>query len=441
MEGKELRAGACGLLVLSMLLGLALFFPIIFQLNVDTELVRNAPITKTMEDMRVHYLTVAGASVLVPPFLDNVADMFFSGVNIIAVARTSYIFFFLLSFIGQIIILNSPSTYTAYFVIIVLFQVWLLVSLALIPLNRVLRGYTLITAAVTGFLSYVFLFGSVSYVAFQDEITLQLIQIMRFISGISILLSLLPNVVQVLLDMYNSKLRLRDFLLAQDERTKSSPIITCAVVAVVITLTTASAALSQSGPFSLSRDALIVYFSSCIIFMILVTMIPRHIAKVHHANILKSSLALKKTFVNFISHELRTSFSIIQGGLEVIEQRSKDGNLSGDVETAIKELKGSCSTGVDILNEFLDFEKLDAGLGTVEKSVQNPLEFILSTVSPFQLLAIKKDITLELVNQIGRSGCEVDVDEVKVTFISPSLFTCLTLVDFPRPSQLSIQRD
>lgn len=426
MESKESHTGAGVLLFLSMVLGIVLFFPVILQLDVDSDLVRGSMITETMKDMRIHYLSVAGASVLIPLFLDNIIDMLFSGVNLLAIVRTSYIFFFLLSFVGQIIVLNSPSSYAAYFIFIVLYQVWLLLSLAVILLNRVLRGYTLYTSAVIGALTYIFLFGSVWYVTFQDEKSLQLIQIMRFVSGISVLLSLLPSALQVLLDIRTSKLRLWDFILSNDDRTKISAIITCALVAVVVTMIIASAALSQNGqegPLSLSSDTLIVYFSSVIIYVILVTVLPRHIAKVHQANTLKSSLALKKTFMNFISHELRTSFTIILGGLEVIEQQTMDGNHSVDLQSTIKELKGSCSTGVDILNEFLDFEKLDAGLGTVEKTVQNPLEIIQSAVSPFQLLAMKKGITLELLNLIGSSACEVDVDEIKVAYIGSSFIS------------------
>lgn len=412
MEAKE-QQGTGTLLALSSVLGLALLFPLICHLDLDSEVLRGSTVAQTMQDLKIHYLIVAGAAVLIPLFLDNVIDILFSGINIMAVVRTCYIFCFLLSFVGQIIILFNQST-PAYFVITVVYQLWLLTSLAFILLNRVLKVYNLFTVYLIGSVAYIFTFASVWYVTFHNALSLQIIQVMRYISGIAILLSLFPSALQVLIDIRTSKLRLWDFILANDDRTKVSAIITCAVVAVIVVLTVSSATLNRGGPLSLSTGILEVYFSACIVYVIMVTVLPRHIAKVHQANTLKSSLALKKTFMNFISHELRTSFTIVLGGLDVLEQQTKEGHQAGAVDITIKELKGSCSTGIDILNEFLDFEKLDAGLGSVEKSVQDPREFIQSTVSPFQLLAMKKGIALETFDEVGEAGCEVDVDEIKV---------------------------
>ena len=73
-----------------------------------------------------------------------------------------------------------------------------------------------------------------------------------------------------------------------------------------------------------------------------------------------------------------------------------------------------CATGINLLNELLDFEKMSSGLQALDKSAQDPLDFIELTVTPFNLVAQNKRITLDCQYNIRRNTISLNIDESKV---------------------------
>ena len=125
-------------------------------------------------------------------------------------------------------------------------------------------------------------------------------------------------------------------------------------------------------------------------------------------------MELKKTFVRYISHELRTPISICLTGLDLAEEQLKRGASTREVLSTIQDLKQPCLTGVDILNKLLDFEKLEAGLTVIEKTKQDPSLFLMSTIEPFYLVARMKNVNLQVTSELIPGQYAVDIDETKV---------------------------
>ena len=106
--------------------------------------------------------------------------------------------------------------------------------------------------------------------------------------------------------------------------------------------------------------------------------------------------------------------SIALTGMDLLIEQIREGVDAKELISTAQDIRLPCLTGVSILNELLDFEKLDSGLMTMEKTEQDPLIFIESTLAPFFMVAKQKGIVLQLSNKIVKGAIGVDIDETKV---------------------------
>lgn len=83
----------------------------------------------------------------------------------------------------------------------------------------------------------------------------------------------------------------------------------------------------------------------------------------------------KANFLATISHELRTPMQSIYALLELIEQENRDPNIRNMVRSA----QGSANMMLDLLNDILDFARLDAGRFELEH-LEIPLRTLVSGV-------------------------------------------------------------
>jgi signal transduction histidine kinase len=79
------------------------------------------------------------------------------------------------------------------------------------------------------------------------------------------------------------------------------------------------------------------------------------------ADALRETLEVKRNFVRYIGHEIRTPLNTVCMGLELVETKLKDIDVSEDVFEDLVELKVSVDTAVYILNDLLAYEKLESG--------------------------------------------------------------------------------
>lgn len=92
----------------------------------------------------------------------------------------------------------------------------------------------------------------------------------------------------------------------------------------------------------------------------------------------------------------------------------KNGDAVHEVLAFIKELKQPCTIGVEILNDILTYEKIDAGEMPMERLPVDPLLFLETTLSPFRISARQKFIDLQLNLRLSRSEYSILIDDTKV---------------------------
>jgi signal transduction histidine kinase len=73
----------------------------------------------------------------------------------------------------------------------------------------------------------------------------------------------------------------------------------------------------------------------------------------------KANEKLKQEFISTVSHELRTPLTSIQGAIKLIQAQNKNGS-SQDIQNLIELADRNASRLTALINDLLDFEKLDS---------------------------------------------------------------------------------
>lgn len=77
----------------------------------------------------------------------------------------------------------------------------------------------------------------------------------------------------------------------------------------------------------------------------------------------KQALKTKQVFVRYVSHEIRTPLNIAALGLAYLDEKlDETEKAKHGINDTLEEIKLSCSIAVEILNDFLLYEKIDDGI-------------------------------------------------------------------------------
>ena len=133
-------------------------------------------------------------------------------------------------------------------------------------------------------------------------------------------------------------------------------------------------------------------------------------------NALLSTLEKKRTFVRAVAHEIRTPLNIVMSGLNLFEMEYPDNQA---FQQSILDMKLACQAAVDIVGDFLTYEKLDSDILKLDKSVVDMSRVLKKCLSPFQVQAKFSKISLIIINQLKDSL--VDADEYKLSQVLRNL--------------------
>jgi len=92
-------------------------------------------------------------------------------------------------------------------------------------------------------------------------------------------------------------------------------------------------------------------------------------------------------FVRYVSHEIRTPLNIVYLGLQLLKKELQENEKCIDSSSVatVTEISESCDTAITILNDLLDYDKLDEGTMKLELSEYDVNELIFSAATPFSV--------------------------------------------------------
>ena len=90
----------------------------------------------------------------------------------------------------------------------------------------------------------------------------------------------------------------------------------------------------------------------------------------------------QRTFVRYISHEMRTPLNTAFLGLKLLQENF---TTSGDVAhlEILRDIQDSCDKAILTLNEVLALDKLESGILIIEEELLCPYSFLLEVLNPF----------------------------------------------------------
>ena len=155
---------------------------------------------------------------------------------------------------------------------------------------------------------------------------------------------------------------------------------------------------SSSNYDSLNVVTQIYYFAIITIFL---TIIPGRVAR-HDAITSKDHIiATKAAYERYISHELRTPLNTVDMGIDYCLTKIPENTTNEDeklIRDTLIEVSLACDVSVEILDEFLLYDKLENGLVKLHKEEVNIGVFVSRSVAMFAAQIRAKNIQLQLIN-------------------------------------------
>ncbi|CAN0441590.1 unnamed protein product, partial [Ectocarpus fasciculatus] len=112
-------------------------------------------------------------------------------------------------------------------------------------------------------------------------------------------------------------------------------------------------------------------------------------------------LRMKRDFVRFISHEIRTPLNTVSVGLQLIyegllAQEAGEEVTTTDMLELATDVQSSTGTAVTVLNDLLNFDKLQSGELQIAHEPVHVWETVVTVVRSFRIPAKQKNISVEL---------------------------------------------
>jgi PAS domain S-box-containing protein len=159
----------------------------------------------------------------------------------------------------------------------------------------------------------------------------------------------------------------------------------------------------------------------------------------------REASAAKSEFLATISHELRTPLNAIIGFNECL-LIGMDGPISSAQQESLKKIEKSSFHLLNLINDILDWSKIEARKMELEIMPQNIVELMISCVEEMQPLAHQKNLDIQL--SISHSFILVEMDRVRIRQVLLNLLSnaikftqkgYIKISLFSEPDQIRIQ--
>ena len=142
--------------------------------------------------------------------------------------------------------------------------------------------------------------------------------------------------------------------------------------------------------------------NNCILFicaLLFLTVIPNRILKTIN-EIKDNALRLKRAFVRYVSHEIRSPLSVATAGLELLRSELVAGGVSRAILELLDDISFANNTAVEILNDMLHYEHIDSGTFKLDCAVIPLLNVFAGRLEVYRFMTTKKHISLAIQDHI-----------------------------------------
>ncbi|MBO5911965.1 MAG: HAMP domain-containing histidine kinase, partial [Clostridia bacterium] len=124
----------------------------------------------------------------------------------------------------------------------------------------------------------------------------------------------------------------------------------------------------------------------------------------------------KNDFISSVSHELRTPLTAIKGWGETV--RMSIGEDDEIVKRGVDVMLGEADRLSGLVEELLDFSRIEAGKLTITTSLNDPVSIVKSVVDMYEEIARQQKISLVFVSPQENEQIMADRDRIKQVFIN-----------------------
>ena len=154
------------------------------------------------------------------------------------------------------------------------------------------------------------------------------------------------------------------------------------------------------------RSLIMIYVMTvcCSVFM---TVLPGRLLRKMSEKI-ESVLRLKREFVRYVSHEIRSPLNVAHAGLEILKAELEAIRAPISILNLLDDIFSSSNTAIEILNDMLHYEHIDSGTFKLEMAVIPLLHAFAGRLEAYKYMAAKKSITLNIEDPVQVSNYYVE---------------------------------
>ena len=105
-------------------------------------------------------------------------------------------------------------------------------------------------------------------------------------------------------------------------------------------------------------------------------------------------LQLKREFVRYVSHEIRSPLNVVHAGLELLRAELIAADAHSSTLSLLQDIFFASSAAIDILNDMLQYEHIDSGTFKLDCAVVSILRSFAGRLDGFKFLLSTKNIAL-----------------------------------------------
>jgi len=105
-------------------------------------------------------------------------------------------------------------------------------------------------------------------------------------------------------------------------------------------------------------------------------------------------LQLKREFVRYVSHEIRSPLNVVHAGLELLRVDLETAGAPASCLNLLQDIFFASSAAIDILNDMLQYEHIDSGTFKLDCAVVSIVQAFAGRMDSYKSMLANKNITM-----------------------------------------------